>query len=129
MFSTRPSTGTCVFSNIRTPRRASASATSCGVDTITAPASFSFCAIVSCASPVPGGMSSTITSSSPQSTWPISCCSAPITIGPRHTMAVSGSTSRPIDMARIPHASTGSMRSPRIAGLPRTPSICGRLGP
>ena len=90
MFSTRPSTGTCVFSNIRTPRRASASATSCGVDTIRAPSSFSFCAMVSCASPVPGGMSRIMISRVPHSTWPRSCVRAPITIGPRHTIAVSG---------------------------------------
>ena len=41
------------------PRRASISARSCGVETITAPVSGTCCAIVSCASPVPGGMSTT----------------------------------------------------------------------
>ena len=39
------------------PLRASISARSCGVDTMTAPASGTRCAMVSCASPVPGGMS------------------------------------------------------------------------
>jgi len=38
IFSISPSTGTLTFSNIRTPRLASKSATSCGVETITAPA-------------------------------------------------------------------------------------------
>ena len=65
MFSTSPSTGTCTRSNIRTPRRASISAMSCGVETITAPVSATRCAMVSCASPVPGGMSTTSTSSGP----------------------------------------------------------------
>ena len=45
------------------PRRASISARSCGVETITAPASGTAWAMVSCASPVPGGMSTTSTSS------------------------------------------------------------------
>ena len=89
MFSTSPRIGTSVFSNIRTARRASIRARSCGVLTITAPARLARCAMVNCASPVPGGMSTTMTSSSPQSACPINCSSAPITIGPRQTRAVS----------------------------------------
>ena len=50
----------------RQPRRASISDRSCGVETMTAPFSGTFCASVSCASPVPGGMSTTSTSSVPQ---------------------------------------------------------------
>ena len=63
MFSTMPSTGTSTLRNMAMPRRASISARSCGVETITAPASGTAWAIVSCASPVPGGMSTTSTSS------------------------------------------------------------------
>ena len=59
MFSTMPSTGTETFSNIFSPLRASASAMSCGVVTITAPATGTRCASVSWMSPVPGGMSTT----------------------------------------------------------------------
>ena len=59
MFSTMPRTGTSTFSNILRPLRASSSAMSCGVVTITAPASGTCCASVSWTSPVPGGMSTT----------------------------------------------------------------------
>jgi len=57
MFSTTPSTGTCTFSNILRPLRASISAMSCGVVTITAPVTGTFWASDSWMSPVPGGMS------------------------------------------------------------------------
>ena len=59
MFSTIPSTGTETFSNIARPLRASASAMSCGVVTMIAPATGTRCASVSWMSPVPGGMSTT----------------------------------------------------------------------
>ena len=129
MFSTRPSTGTSVFSNMRTPRRASINAMSCGVDTMTAPLRLTFCAMVSCASPVPGGMSTIRMSSAPQCTWPIICSNAPITIGPRQIIAVSGSTRKPIDMADRPHACNGTILPSRVSGLRSTPSMRGRLGP
>ena len=129
MFSTRPSTGTFTFSNMRTPRRASISATSCGVETITAPASGTRWLMVSWASPVPGGMSTTMMSSAPQFTCPMSCSSAPITMGPRQIMAVSSSTRKPMDMARRPQRRSGMMRWPSVRGRSRAPSICGREGP
>ena len=47
------------FWNIVRPLRASMSATSCGVVTITAPERWTFCVSVSCMSPVPGGRSTT----------------------------------------------------------------------
>ena len=90
-----------------TPRRASISAMSCGVETITAPVSGTCCAMVSWASPVPGGMSTTSTSSAPQATWPIICSRAPITIGPRQIIGVSSSTRKPIDMAFRPQRASG----------------------
>ena len=57
MFSTTPRMGTSTFWNMRRPLRASSSATSCGVVTMTAPTTGTFCASVSATSPVPGGMS------------------------------------------------------------------------
>ena len=58
--------------------------------------------MVSWASPVPGGMSTMSTSSSPQITsrsiWVIADC----TIGPRQIIAVSGSIRKPIDMTFNP---------------------------
>ena len=57
MFSTRPTIGTPTFSNILKPLRASISAMSCGVVTITAPVTGTCCDSVSATSPVPGGMS------------------------------------------------------------------------
>ena len=59
MFSTMPMTGTLTLRNMASPLRASISATSCGVVTITAPASGMLWVTVSCASPVPGGRSRT----------------------------------------------------------------------
>ena len=47
------------FSNIFKPFLASSSAMSCGVVTITAPVTGTFCESVSWMSPVPGGMSTT----------------------------------------------------------------------
>ena len=117
------------FSNIRTPRRASISAISCGVETITAPVSATRCAMVNCASPVPGGMSTTRISSAPHATWPIICSSAPITIGPRQIIAVSSSTRKPIDMQDKPRPAAGSSCRPRTSGLRFRPIMRGRLGP
>jgi hypothetical protein len=102
MFSTMPSTGTLTFLNIATPRRASISARSCGVETITAPASGTCCAMVSCASPVPGGMSTTITSSVAPGDLAQHLLSADITIGPRQIIGVSSATRKPIDMTLRP---------------------------
>jgi hypothetical protein len=59
MFSTMPSTGTSTFSNIRSALRASSSAMSCGVVTITAADTGTRWARVSWMSPVPGGRSMT----------------------------------------------------------------------
>ena len=77
-------------------------ARSCGVETMTAPASGVACAMVSWASPVPGGMSTTSTSSSPQATSRSIWVIADITIGPRQIMAASSSTRKPIDITLTP---------------------------
>ena len=102
MFSTMPSTGTLTFLNIASPRRASISERSCGVEMITAPFSGTFCASVNCASPVPGGMSTTRISSVPHATSRSIWVIADITIGPRQIIAVSSSTRKPIDMMASP---------------------------
>ena len=102
MFSITPRIGTLTRLNMATPRRASISARSCGVETITAPASGTCCAMVSCASPVPGGMSTTMTSSAPHSTSRSIWVSADITIGPRQIIGVSSSIRKPIDMTLSP---------------------------
>src|ERR1051325_10037350 len=51
MFSTMPRTGTLTLRNIARPLRASISATSCGVVTMTAPVSGTFWVLVRCAAP------------------------------------------------------------------------------
>ena len=57
MFSTMPRTGTFVLANMAEAFRASMSATSCGVVTMTAPLRATVCTMVSWMSPVPGGKS------------------------------------------------------------------------
>ena len=69
---------------------------------MTAPASGTCCAIVNWASPVPGGMSAIMMSSSPHSTSRSICCRALITIGPRQIIGVSSGTRNPIDMHLSP---------------------------
>ena len=103
---------------------------SCGVETITAPVSGTRWERVSCASPVPGGMSISRMSSSPQATSPISCCTALITIGPRQIIAVSSEIRKPIDMQATSHLRIGSsVFSPASAGLPEMPIMRGSEGP
>ena len=102
MFSMMPSTGTSTLRNMLRPLRASISARSWGVETMMAPASGTCWAMVSCTSPVPGGMSMTSTSRSPQSTSRSIWVSAETTIGPRQMIGVPSSTRKPMDMARRP---------------------------
>src|SRR5438874_1053401 len=130
MFSINPRIGMFTFRNIAMPRRASISARSCGVETITAPASGACCAMVSCASPVPGGKSTTRRSRSAHDTWCSICVIAEITIGPRQIMARSSSTRKPIDITLTPKRSIGSsMPPPACRGLPRRPNSFGSEGP
>ena len=130
MFSITPSTGMSTLRNMLRPLRASIRARSCGVDTMTAPASGTRCAMVSCTSPVPGGMSTIMMSSSPQETSRISCSSAPITIGPRQIVGVSAGTRKPIDIAFSPQAVIGSSTLPSgEVGRSSMPSIIGKDGP
>ncbi len=69
---------------------------------MTAPESGTFCAMVSCVSPVPGGRSQTSTSSSPQLTSRSIWVTALITIGPRQIIGVSSSIRKPIDITLMP---------------------------
>ena len=97
---------------------------------MTAPASGTDWLMVSCASPVPGGMSTTSTSSSPQSTSRSIWFSAEITMGPRQIMAVSSSTRKPMDMTLQPQPSMGmSVRPVFTLGRPRMPKSLGIEGP
>ena len=131
MFSTTPMSGTLTWANIAMPRRASISARSCGVETITAPASGTFWAIVSCVSPVPGGISTTSTSSSPHKTSRKSWLSAEITMGPRQTTGAPSSIKKPIDITLTPQLSSGTSFWPSGArlGFERIPNSLGIDGP
>jgi len=101
-----------------------------GVETMTAPASGTRWAMVSCASPVPGGMSITMTSSSPQLTSRIICSSADCTIGPRQIIGVSSSTRNPMDITLMPKFSMASSFDPSDEdGWPEMPIIRGMEGP
>jgi hypothetical protein len=60
-----------------------------GVDTMTAPERRRRWVMLSCTSPVPGGMSMTSTSRSPQLTFFMNASMALITIGPLHTAGES----------------------------------------
>ena len=51
---------------------------------------------------MPGGMSTTMMSSSPQSTSRSICVKADITIGPRQIIGVSSSIRKPIDITLRP---------------------------
>ena len=63
-----------------------------GVDTMTAPERLRRWEMLSWASPVPGGMSMTSTSRAPQLTLLMKVSMALITMGPRHTAALSSCT-------------------------------------
>ena len=66
----------------------------------------------------------------PQSTSPIICSNAPITIGPRQIIAVSCGTKKPIDIHVTPCASMGIIVLPSGEdGRPVIPSRVGREGP
>ena len=69
---------------------------------MTAPDSGTCWAMLSCTSPVPGGMSMMSTSSSLQATSRSIWVRAETTIGPRQMMGVSSSTRKPMDMASRP---------------------------
>ncbi len=98
MFSTMPSTGTFNASiwNRLTPLRASMRATGCGVLTMMAPLNGTACTSCRWISPVPGGMSTSMMSSSPQSASLNSWSKALLAMGPRQAMAWLGSAKKPM---------------------------------
>ena len=104
---------------------------SCGVETTTTPSSGMLWKTVSGTSPVPGGMSMTMTSSSPQETSSQNCLTAPAMTGPRQmTGESSRSSSRLMLMTRTPFSvSAGKMCSPSPMAFSRMPNILGMDGP
>ena len=111
MFSTRPMTGFFIIRAILTDFETIISTRSCGEVTVTTPSTGSDWNTVSGTSPVPGGMSTIITSSSPQWTSVQNCFTAPAMTGPRQTTGSEGSsTSMLRDITRTPALDTdGSM--------------------
>ena len=95
-----------------------------------APFKGTFWASVSCASPVPGGMSTTRMSSVPHATSRSIWVMADMTIGPRQIIAVSSSTRKPIDMIARPKRCSGIIfRSSLSSGFSRIPVNLGTDGP
>jgi len=113
MFSMRPKIGLFTLSlrNMFTPFSTSASATSCGVLTMTAPSIGMSCTRLMWMSPVPGGMSMRRKSSSPQRTCNIICFNALHAIGPLQMRACSGFAKYPMDIHFTPYFSSGMMVS------------------
>ena len=99
MFSTTPTTRMPVFCAIVAARDATSCASGCGVVTTTASARGSSWPSEIETSPVPGGMSTTSTSSSPQCTSCRNCSSARCSIGPRHITGWLSSRKNPIDIS------------------------------
>ena len=89
-------------------RTATCCAAGCGVVTITVSARGRSCPIEIATSPVPGGMSTTSVSSSPQWTSERNCSSALWSIGPRHMIGPLSSAKSPIDI---------TFSSPRTGGM------------
>jgi hypothetical protein len=73
--------------------------------------------MLSWVSPVPGGISTTSTSSSPQATSRKSWFKADVTIGPRQMTGASSSIRKPIDMILTPYRSSGMSCFPSGATL------------
>ena len=119
---------------METARRASISATSCGVETTTAPDRVIFWTRLSWMSPVPGGMSTISTSigasALAQATSRDIWLKAEDAIGPRQIIGAPSSTIRPIDITFSPQASSGiSFLSGPISGSAVRPVIRGTEGP
>ena len=97
----------------------------CGVVTTTTSARGRNCAIDSAMSPVPGGMSTTRKSGSPQCTSVRNCSSALCSIGPRQTTGWSSRAKKPIEISVTPLASGGTMTSSITVGGRSMPSMRG----
>ena len=99
MFSITPTTRMPVFCAIVAARDATSWASGCGVVTTTTSARGSSWPREIATSPVPGGMSTTSTSISPQCTSWRNCSSARCSIGPRHITGSLSSRKNPIDIS------------------------------
>mmetsp|Transcript_14173 Transcript_14173/g.38398 ORF Transcript_14173/g.38398 Transcript_14173/m.38398 type:complete len:215 (-) Transcript_14173:84-728(-) len=132
MFSINPRTGTRSLLKRDTPLLASSNAMSCGVDTTKAPERGMRWARLIWASPVPGGMSTIMTSNLPQSEPMAMRSKAELTMGPRHTAGWSGTMKNAMLMTLTRKFSLGRMRGwgpSLVAGLPCKFIICAMEGP
>ena len=99
MFSTTPTRRIPVFCAITPARDATSWAACCGVVTTIVSARGRSWPSEIATSPVPGGMSTTRTSSSPQCTSDRNCSSARCNIGPRHITGWLSSRKKPMDIS------------------------------
>ena len=133
MLSTIPSTGTSSVRNSSAALRASAAATRGGCVTTTAPDSTTACARLTGMSPVPGGRSTTSTSSSGHATPRANCFTAFETLGPRQIAGDPSPRKKPKLIIGSPCATSGSIvfsGDMRTRDAPSSiPSRMGRLGP
>ena len=126
MFSTTPMTFWFVCEAIEPARSATSAAATCGVVTTRISELGSSCAIEIATSPVPGGMSMSRTSRSPQNTSARNCWRARWSMGPRQMTAWPSGTNMPIEMTLTPPAPTGGIIMPSMTcGSWSTPSMRG----
>mmetsp|Transcript_117172 Transcript_117172/g.269074 ORF Transcript_117172/g.269074 Transcript_117172/m.269074 type:complete len:216 (-) Transcript_117172:1432-2079(-) len=129
MFSKMHAEGISTFSNMSIPFATSTKEISFAVVTITAPSTLRFCDTVRCTSPVPGGMSRTNTSNSPQLVFVSMLWMIPVAIGPR-TGALSPGLRKPNDINLTPRCWSGSiLLAPSDFCRPLTGTSEGKDGP
>ena len=114
-----------VLRAISAARAATSCASGCGVVTTTASARGSSCPSEIETSPVPGGMSTTSVSSSPQCTSVRNCSSARCSIGPRHITGSLSSRKKPIDISFSSPRTGGTIIRSTATGFWWMPSRCG----
>ena len=125
MFSTTPSSRILVLSAIWAARTATCCAARCGVVTTIASARGRSWPSEIATSPVPGGMSTTSVSSSPQWTSDRNCSSARWSIGPRHMTGWLSSRKKPIDITFRSPRTGGTIILSTTTGRWWMPSMCG----
>ncbi len=114
-----------VLRAIDAARDATSCASFCGVVTTTTSARGSSCPSEIETSPVPGGMSTTSTSRSPQCTSVRNCSSARCSIGPRHITGSLPSRKKPIDISFRSSFTGGTIISSTATGFWWMPRMCG----
>ena len=131
MFSTTPSTGTFIMAAIFTAFSTIRLTSCCGLVTTMMPSTGRLWNTVSGTSPVPGGMSTNMKSTSFQMTSCQNCFTAPAITGPRHTTgSVSFSSSRFTLITSMPVlVRTGMMPCSVAAARPCRPNSLGMDGP